>query len=154
MPDPRKMNSIRMSPREQLALNEEKSASQRGRHALSYIDTLAFDGKLSVAQVRIETGRTHQIRVHLQDRTTPIYGDDVYGFGDWNKRLLKSQKIDRPLLHAFRLELNHPITGGNMVIRAPMAEDMIKVAQGIWPDGPLERKELFETTSIEITDSK
>lgn len=143
-----------MSPKERLALMEEKSPSQRGRHALSYVDTLAFDGKLSVVQVRIETGRTHQIRVHLQDRTTPIYGDDVYGFGDWNKRLLKSQKIERPLLHAFRLELNHPITGENMVIRAPMAEDMIKVAQGIWPDGVQERKDLFEATSIEIADSK
>jgi len=82
-----------------------------------------------VAQVRIESGRTHQIRVHLQDRTTPIYGDDVYGFGDWNKRLVKSQGIQRPLLHAFKLQLNHPVTGKNMIFRTPMAEDMIHVAR-------------------------
>jgi 23S rRNA pseudouridine1911/1915/1917 synthase len=152
VPDPNKMNSSRMRPKERMAMEEGKSLSQTGRNALSYIDTLAFDGRLSVVQVRIETGRTHQIRVHLQDRTTPVYGDDVYGFGDWNKKLLKSQRIERPLLHAFRLELNHPVTGKNMVIRAPMAKDMMTVAEGIWPEGALERKELFEATPIEITE--
>lgn len=150
VPDPTKMNSSGMTPRQRikLGLANGKSAAQVGRNALSYVDTLAFDGKLSVAQVRIETGRTHQIRVHLQDRTTPIYGDDLYGFPDWNKRLTKSHKIQRPLLHAFRLELNHPITGERMVFRAPMAEDMSTIAQGIWPDGRQEREDLFEKMPV------
>eukprot|EP01083_Nonionella_stella_P241520 843375_1 len=125
VPDPSKMNSSGMTVKERKSLGVGKSAAQRGRKALSFVDTLAFDGKLGVAQVRIETGRTHQIRVHLQDRTTPIYGDDVYGFADWNKRLAKSQGVQRPLLHAFKLELTHPVTGKKMIFRAPMAEDMI-----------------------------
>jgi 23S rRNA pseudouridine1911/1915/1917 synthase len=152
VPDPSKMNSSGMTPRQRMSmgLTNGKSAAQVGRNALSFIDTLAFDGKLSVAQVRIETGRTHQIRVHLQDRTTPIFGDDTYGFADWNKRLAKSHRIQRPLLHAFRLELEHPITGKRMVFRAPMAEDMATVATGIWPEGSTERSDLFHETEVEI----
>mmetsp|Transcript_12963 Transcript_12963/g.24364 ORF Transcript_12963/g.24364 Transcript_12963/m.24364 type:complete len:508 (-) Transcript_12963:140-1663(-) len=126
------------------------SNSQVGRSALSFVDTLAFDGKLSLAQVRIETGRTHQIRVHLQDRTTPIYGDDVYGFGDWNQRLAKSHGIQRPLLHAFKLELKHPVTGKKMIFRAPMADDMINIVKGVWPDGENDRPDLFQRYDVEV----
>lgn len=151
VPDPSKMNSSGMSPKQRRAAGMGgKSAAQIGRNALSFVDTLAFDGKLSVAQVRIETGRTHQIRVHLQDRTTPVYGDDVYGLTDWNKRLAKSQQIQRPLLHAFRLEINHPVTGKKMIFRAPMADDMMKVATGTWPDGNIDRPDLFEPMDVEI----
>mmetsp|Transcript_26221 Transcript_26221/g.32330 ORF Transcript_26221/g.32330 Transcript_26221/m.32330 type:complete len:490 (+) Transcript_26221:121-1590(+) len=152
VPDPNRMNSSGMSPNQKMALGvfNGKSVAQVGRKALSFVDTLAFDGKLGVAHVRIETGRTHQIRVHLQDRTTPIFGDDVYGFSDWNKRLFKSHGIQRPLLHAFRLELNHPITGKKMIFRAPMADDMSTVAIAIWPNGKDERSDLFEKSEIEI----
>lgn len=151
VPCPSRMNSSGKSPNERRAVGVgRKSKAQQGRNALSFVNTLAFDGKLSVAQVRIETGRTHQIRVHLQDRTTPIYGDDVYGFKDWNKRLEKSQGIKRPLLHSFRLELNHPINGTKMTFCAPMTEDMAKVAKNIWPEGPEERRDLFEASEVEM----
>ncbi|KAL7578388.1 hypothetical protein ACA910_012788 [Epithemia clementina (nom. ined.)] len=115
-----------------------------GRRALSLVDTLAFDGKLALVQVQIETGRTHQIRVHLQDRHTPIYGDDVYGLADWNRRLQSQYQInDRPLLHAYRLQLNHPVTGQIMVFTAPLAPDMQTIAQIINPQGKQEFPELF-----------
>ena len=154
VPDPSKMNSSGMTTKERVALGLAKgmSAAQRGRNALSIVDTLAFDGKLSVAQVRIETGRTHQIRVHLQDRTTPIFGDELYGFTDWNKRLSKSHGIKRPLLHAFRLEIEHPMTGQRIIFRAPMADDMAKIASGIWPEGHNERSDLFVEHDVEIVD--
>lgn len=132
VPDPHRKNSSGFAPKDRMT--SMQSPSQRGRRALSFVDTLAFDGKLSVVQVRIETGRTHQIRVHLQDRHTPIYGDDVYGLSDWNKRLSKSHQISRPLLHAHRLELNHPITGEHMTFVAPLADDMLKISHAIWPD--------------------
>jgi len=152
VPDPTKMNSSGMTQKQRIALGltNGKSAAQVGKNALSFVDTLAFDGKLSVAQVRIETGRTHQIRVHLQDRTTPIYGDETYGFSDWNKRLAKGHNIARPLLHAFRLELEHPTTGQRMVFKAPMATDMETIVSGIWPEGRSERIDLFEKSDIEI----
>ena len=79
----------------------------------------------------------------LQDRKTPIYGDDIYGIPDWNKRLAKTYDIQRPLLHAHRLEINHPIHGNKMVFQAPMPKDMSFVAQAIWNDGKVMRPELF-----------
>lgn len=94
--------------------------------------------------MRIETGRTHQIRVHLQDRHTPIYGDDVYGIADWNKRLAKNHGIQRPLLHAHTLEIEHPMTGKHMVFVAPMAADMITIAETVFPDGPNEIPEAYK----------
>jgi 23S rRNA pseudouridine1911/1915/1917 synthase len=138
VPDPHKRDSSGMAPKDRIL-----SPSKGGRRALSYVDTLHFDQKLSMVQVRIETGRTHQIRVHLQDRHTPIYGDDVYGIADWNKRLSKTHGIDRPLLHAYRLEIDHPVTGELMVFLAPMAEDMKRIAQAVWPSGPEELPEIF-----------
>lgn len=131
VPDRNRNNSYGVTPKKKL----QYSSSQSGKRAISFVDTLQFDGKLSVVQVRIETGRTHQIRVHLQDRHTPIYGDDVYGISDWNKRLLKAHNIERPLLHAHRLEINHPVTGQHMIFVAPMARDMASIAKVIWPDG-------------------
>eukprot|EP00560_Eucampia_antarctica_P008077 CAMPEP_0197825590 /NCGR_PEP_ID=MMETSP1437-20131217/2634_1 /TAXON_ID=49252 ORGANISM="Eucampia antarctica, Strain CCMP1452" /NCGR_SAMPLE_ID=MMETSP1437 /ASSEMBLY_ACC=CAM_ASM_001096 /LENGTH=430 /DNA_ID=CAMNT_0043425641 /DNA_START=277 /DNA_END=1569 /DNA_ORIENTATION=- len=125
----------------------KKSPMQTGRNALSYVDTLAFNEKLSVAQVRIETGRTHQIRVHLKDRHTPVYGDDVYGLPDWNKRLKKSYNIERPLLHAFRLEIKHPFTDETLIFQAPMADDMTQIANLIWPEGKNERPDIFDPSS-------
>jgi 23S rRNA pseudouridine1911/1915/1917 synthase len=104
-----------------------------GRRAVSRVDTLAFDGKLAFARVQIETGRTHQIRVHLQDRRTPIYGDDVYGLADWNQRLERTHGIARPLLHAYQLQLSHPVSRETMVFRAPLPLDLQKIVQTIDP---------------------
>jgi 23S rRNA pseudouridine1911/1915/1917 synthase len=104
-----------------------------GRRAVSRVDTLAFDGKLAFARVQIETGRTHQIRVHLQDRRTPIYGDDVYGLADWNQRLERTHGIARPLLHAYQLQLSHPVTRETMMFRAPLPHDLQKIVQTIDP---------------------
>jgi len=111
------------------------SIAKRGRPALSHIHTIHHDGKLSVVQVEIATGRTHQIRVHLQDHGTPIYGDDVYGLTDWNKALSAQRGITRPLLHAQKLQIEHPVTGENMVFEAQVADDMMEVIAAIWPAG-------------------
>ena len=143
VPDPHKRDSSGMAPKDRMTASGG-ARSQQGRKALSLVDTLAFDGKLSIVLVRIETGRTHQIRVHLQDRHTPIYGDDVYGLADWNKRLMATNKINRPLLHAFRLELDHPSTGERMVFTAPLADDMKQIGKTVWPQGLEERPELFQ----------
>jgi 23S rRNA pseudouridine1911/1915/1917 synthase len=107
--------------------------AKRGRYARSHIHTLHFDGKFSIVQVQIATGRTHQIRVHLQDHGTPIYGDDIYGFSDWNKALSSRRGITRPLLHAARLEIDHPVTGERMVFEAEPADDMKGVMNAILP---------------------
>lgn len=106
----------------------------RTRSAISNVDAVAFDGKLSVAKVGIETGRTHQIRVHLQHLRTPVVGDDLYGNREWNRSLLRKYGIDRPLLHAWRLVLPHPITGETLDIQAPLPEDTAGVVSSIYPE--------------------
>lgn len=102
-----------------------------GKSAITHVKTVAFDGKLGVVLVRIETGRTHQIRVHLKERRTPIAGDEAYGNSDWNKRLSRSDDIHRPLLHAYEIEFTHPFTLKNMVIKAPIPSDMFNLINKI-----------------------
>ena len=126
--------SSSMGSRGQARLTDNVTAKQ-GRSALSHIHTIHHDGKLSVVQVRIATGRTHQIRVHLQDHGTPIYGDDVYGLADWNKALNARRGITRPLLHAQKLEIDHPVTGEALLFEAPLAPDMLEVINSILPAG-------------------
>jgi 23S rRNA-/tRNA-specific pseudouridylate synthase len=142
VPDPTQ-NSFRRNTKGRPNTIGGSSTSQKGRRALSFVDTIAFDGKLAFVKVRIETGRTHQIRVHLQDRHTPIYGDDVYGISDWNKRLNKTYGISRPMLHAFRLKLQHPISGESMTFQAPLPDDMQKLVRTIYPQGEDEDPDIF-----------
>jgi 23S rRNA pseudouridine1911/1915/1917 synthase len=141
VPDPHRKNSGGFAPKDRMV--DMRTPSQAGRRSLSFVDSINFDGKLSLVQVRIETGRTHQIRVHLQDRHTPVYGDDVYGLSDWNKKLASTHQISRPLLHAYVLEIDHPISGERMQFRAPMADDMWRIAKASWPQGENERPDLF-----------
>lgn len=102
-----------------------------GKMAITHVRTLAFDGKLSVCLVRIETGRTHQIRVHLEERRTPIVGDDTYGNANWNKKYLQSDQIRRPQLHSYETEFIHPYTGRTTVLRAPLPTDMANLVEKI-----------------------
>jgi hypothetical protein len=102
--------------------------------AVSHVKTLAFDGKLSICKVGIETGRTHQIRVHLQHRRTPVVGDEVYGNAGWNKDLKVRYGIRRPLLHAYRLVFKHPFTGESVEIEAPLSPDISLIANKVSPN--------------------
>ena len=77
------------------------------REARSIVHTLGTDGRRSVVAVLIRTGRTHQIRVHLQHLRHPILGDPTYGDSNWNR--LEARRAARPMLHAFQLRLRHPL---------------------------------------------
>ena len=74
-------------------------------------------------EVRLETGRTHQIRVHLADMGHPLLGDPVYG-GRRGRAALPPYDFRRPALHAERLALDHPRTGRRMAFVAPVPADM------------------------------
>lgn len=89
-----------------------------GKHAVSswqVVDVL--DNRYSLVKVVIETGRTHQIRVHMAHLGCPVVGDKVYGAGKDNRH------FPRQLLHASRLIFHHPITGV-----------LIDKNAGLWPD--------------------
>jgi 23S rRNA pseudouridine1911/1915/1917 synthase len=68
-------------------------------------------------EVYPKTGRTHQIRVHMNVIGHPVVGDELYG------RQAK-HAADRPLLHAFRITFDHPVTGAKVVVEAPVPDDM------------------------------
>lgn len=95
-----------------------------GKPALSICKQLQFDGKLSLVEIQLVTGRTHQIRVHLQSVSHPVLGDDVYGWEAWNSRY----QVSRQLLHAYQIQLTHPITNQLLSIEAPIPDDFKKIA--------------------------
>ena len=78
---------------------------------------------MSLLEVTIKTGRTHQIRVHLASQGCPIVGDDKYGDFDLNKRLHK-QGLQRMFLHAWRLQFSHPATGTPVQLQADLPPEL------------------------------
>jgi 23S rRNA pseudouridine1911/1915/1917 synthase len=81
------------------------------------------EGPVSLLLCQIHTGRTHQIRVHLADMGFPILGDEVYGFRANRVQLICS--VERVMLHAYRLELLHPISKEPLEIIANPPGDFI-----------------------------
>jgi 23S rRNA pseudouridine955/2504/2580 synthase len=82
---------------------------------------------MSLLEVTIKTGRTHQIRVHLSSQGHPIAGDDKYGDFDLNRRLQK-QGLKRMFLHAWRLQFTHPASGERVELRAELPEELAQFA--------------------------
>ena len=98
-----------------------------GRPACTRCKSLAFDGKLSVVKIVLETGRTHQIRVHMLYNGTPVLGDALYGSSALNKKY----GANRQLLHAYRLRFKHPIKGELCEFTAPLPSDFKSFVQKI-----------------------
>ena len=78
---------------------------------------------MTLLEVTIKTGRTHQIRVHLASQGHPIVGDDLYGDFDLNKRLHKLG-LKRMFLHAWRLQFSHPATAERITLNAPLPAEL------------------------------
>ncbi len=78
---------------------------------------------MSLLEVTIKTGRTHQIRVHLSSQGHPIAGDDKYGDFDLNRRLQK-QGLKRMFLHAWRLQFDHPASSERLELRAELPPEL------------------------------
>ena len=88
--------------------------TENGKIAISNYEVLDESKNYSLVKVRIETGRTHQIRVHMKSLNHPILGDATYGNS--------TDGIDRQMLHAYRLKFTHPISKKEMVVTAPIPE--------------------------------
>ena len=84
-------------------------------------------GGAALVEARPETGRTHQIRVHLAHLGAPLLGDPKYG----GPRMVGPLAIPRVMLHAARLELAHPVTGARLVLEAPVPADFAAAAAGL-----------------------
>ena len=82
--------------------------------------------ELSLLEVTIKTGRTHQIRVHMASSGHPIAGDDKYGDFELNK-VLQKQVLKRMFLHAWRLQFNHPLTGERHELLCPLPPELARL---------------------------
>ena len=94
-----------------------------GKRAITHWTVLEKRGGLAIVEFVIETGRMHQIRVHAAHLGHPIVGDSLYG--DQTKDRHLPFKVNRQLLHAVQLELNHPVTGRPMCFAARPPSDII-----------------------------
>ena len=98
---------------------KKMAVDPEGRPAVTRWETLAEGRGCTLLDVRILTGRTHQIRVHLKSIHHPVCGDPLYGFE-------KGVKVPCLMLHAYSLNFRHPRTGKEMAFRAPLPEDFLK----------------------------
>lgn len=110
------------------------SKVQQGKQAVTHYETLeTYPGAASI-QVQLETGRTHQIRVHFSDTGHPLVGDEAYArrrvIRDPEVKLLCDQ-FPRPALHAWELRFQHPLTHRKMTLTAPMPADMVSLVESL-----------------------
>ena len=96
---------------------------ENGKPATTHFRVLERYGEATFVECRLETGRTHQIRVHMAYIGHPLLGDPKYGT-DKKGRVRGSFAIQGQALHSMSLELTHPVTGERMKFHAPMPEDM------------------------------
>ncbi len=89
-----------------------------GREAVTHLRLLEPLGRVSLLEARLETGRTHQIRVHLESVGHPVVGDRVYG------RREETLGLDRQFLHAARLAFPHPETDEPIEVLSPLPHDL------------------------------
>ena len=110
---------------------------KKGKESLTLFKTIERFGNISLVDIDLKTGRTHQIRVHFSHIGNPLFIDSIYGrradffLSELKGRKYKSNKndIERPLLkrltlHAHKLSFNHPVTGNLMSFEAKLPKDL------------------------------
>ena len=101
------------------------AVAPNGKPAITHYEPMEHLGQITVLRCRLETGRTHQIRVHLQSIGHPIVGDPVYGGSR------KTPVFPRQALHAEILEFTHPISGEWLEFEAPLPADMAALVEAL-----------------------
>ena len=94
-----------------------------GRPSITDWTVLARGRNVTLLDVHILTGRTHQIRVHMKSIGHPVCGDPIYGSG-------RGAKVPRLMLHAYTLSFTHPRTGERMTFTAPLPEEFVQGLRG------------------------
>ncbi len=105
-----------------------REVGEGGKDSLTRWKALATDGEITLARVVIETGRTHQIRVHMAWLGYPLAGDTMYGTDE--------TVLPRHGLHCARTQLVHPVTGETLYLKSPIPPDMRTLLEerGLWRD--------------------
>lgn len=100
------------------------SSPAGGQHAVTHVRVLEKLGDFSLVECRLETGRTHQVRIHLGEAGTPLCGDRVYDRPVGGPPLPDRSSFTRPALHAAFLAFRHPRTGRRLAFSSPLPPDM------------------------------
>ena len=98
-----------------------RKVAEDGQRACTHYETIESRNGLSLIRLRLETGRTHQIRVHMSHIGCPLAGDELYGG--------QRERIGRQALHAYRLQFLHPLTREAINVTAPLPQDMKNLLQ-------------------------
>jgi 23S rRNA pseudouridine955/2504/2580 synthase len=115
-----------LSEHEQTGRSKEKRGVNM-QEALTRWKVLGSNKDASLLAVTIETGRTHQIRRHLEAIGHPVAGDRRYGDFAWNRGARQRWGLRRMFLHAWKLELPHPVTGAKLRLEAPLPPELEEV---------------------------
>lgn len=97
----------------------ERCVAENGEKAVTYYKVINEFNNMTKLEVTLDTGRTHQIRVHMAYIGHPIVGDSLYGNS--------SNLINRQALHAYKVQFNHPITKKSITLTSPIPEDIKKL---------------------------
>ncbi len=108
-----------------------RRVDRAGDPALTHYRTLRAGPAAALVEARPETGRTHQIRVHLAAAGAPLLGDARYG----GPRRVGEVAVPRVMLHAARLALRHPVTGEPLAVESPLPEDFRALERALLGDG-------------------
>jgi 23S rRNA pseudouridine1911/1915/1917 synthase len=98
-----------------------------GKRAVTHVKVLERLGEFALVECRLETGRTHQVRIHLGESGTPLCGERVYDRPPHGKPLPDASGANRPMLHAARLGFAHPETGEPMEWDVPPPPDFAEL---------------------------
>jgi len=134
---PKASNGTVDAPLARSATNRKKIAiveGNRGKRAVTHWKRLEVLNGAAMVECRLETGRTHQIRVHMASIGHPLVGDPVYGrSGKNHSKLLKELGFHRQALHAAELGFTHPVTKNRLSFSSPLPPDMqeLKRALGV-----------------------
>ena len=126
MPRPTGVIELPLSEHEQTS----RSRDRRGvnfQEAVTRWQVTSSNHDASFLSVRIETGRTHQIRRHLQAMGHPVAGDRRYGDFPFNKEARSRWGLRRMFLHAWKLEIPHPVTGAPLRLESPLPPELAEV---------------------------
>lgn len=131
---PAELEELRQSLHKYVTSSGERrvSVQEDGKEAVTQVKTVRAGKEFSVLELRLLTGRTHQIRVHLAHAGHPVLGDDKYGDFPLNKELAK-RGVKRLLLHAGRLSLRHPLTGETLRFESKPPADMTESVHKAFP---------------------
>jgi 23S rRNA pseudouridine1911/1915/1917 synthase len=118
-----------------------------GKPARTHYRIVERFSSCTLIECSLETGRTHQIRVHLEHIGHPLVGDPVYGRSA--NRVPRGPAFDRQFLHARKLGLVHPVSGKSMLWKSPLPDDMAELLEQLRMDAALEAEAALEADELD-----